>query len=177
MLIDILRVKHSLEDNLRRMKGIRQFEPDPGEEDIKEIVINSARLHISALYVVYKLGIDWLQGYSSQHQDLEHHQDQNLEQHQEQGRKIEQDQDLNHHGLFNLDVEDIKVDVEVVPDLDINQLPPDVEVVPDLDLVQLPPDASHMNVVEEQKNNSSGDFNILKNLTLSTGSKMLEVLI
>ena len=57
VMIDILNLKHGLEDNLLLIKQLR-FHLE--EENRKEIVVNAARQHITSISTVYQLGTAWL---------------------------------------------------------------------------------------------------------------------
>ena len=57
-LVDILNLKHGLEDILLLIQQIRQVEPQEGE-DIKEVVLDTVRHQITYINTAYKLGQDW----------------------------------------------------------------------------------------------------------------------
>ena len=68
ILVDILNLKHGLEDILLLIQQIRQVEPQEGE-DVKEVALNLAKHHIDTVSSVYSLGIDWLCETSGLEQD------------------------------------------------------------------------------------------------------------
>ena len=56
-MIDILNLKHGLEDNLLLIKQLRIHLE---ETERRELVVNAARQHITSISTVYQLGTAWL---------------------------------------------------------------------------------------------------------------------
>ncbi len=57
VMIDILNLKHGLEDNLLLIKQLRIHLE---ETERRELVVNAARQHITSISTVYQLGTAWL---------------------------------------------------------------------------------------------------------------------
>ena len=58
ILVEILNIKHGMEDNLIIMKKL--YQDPPSEVYAKKLVITNARQHIVSMNRVYKLGKTWL---------------------------------------------------------------------------------------------------------------------
>ncbi len=58
LLIDILNLKHGLEDFLHLIEEIHLFE-HYNIADIKTLLVNTARHHITCTTKMYKLGLNW----------------------------------------------------------------------------------------------------------------------